>query len=116
MSLMLTVDGQSTDPFTACVVHQDDPFPGAHSYELRVPKSDFQPHILEWAEFETTNSPQDDKIWRWYIALGTALATSCPTAGHGPVRAYVLNSIVSVECDSTEIVVRGVCSDQVRTR
>jgi len=115
---MLEVDGTPVQVSGVWIHHQRDPFPGGHTFRLRLPVF----HTRLWLKWLNRSLPQmvecpDDDLSEHCLRWLALVLSS--TRKHGESDAssevsFVLNSITRISIHGEAATITGVCSDFVR--
>jgi hypothetical protein len=107
----LSIDGTRIDPASAWAHHQDDPYPGRHSYRL-VLTGDAAKQLA--GSLPATVSARLDKATTGHFFNLFALVFSIACRRAHSRFDFVLNTIETSHASGERIVVEGICSPFVR--
>jgi hypothetical protein len=115
LAASLIVDNLSRELACAIFIHQTDPFPGGHKYELVIPAGDIDDEVLGYARFRTMSNPDRQTASHWFFWLGHIISRKYKKDDDAfdSSQLAVLNSIIELSFDDTALRICGESSNYV---
>lgn len=113
MNFKLSVDGNSVHPGTIRFIFQTNPVPGGLKYRLEVPLSLVDSEVLEFASFQPSVQPDEDKARNWFFWLGHIISRAFDAEVHCNLESIVANNIHHTIVTNGVLLVEGEASPWV---